>query len=142
MAKALIGNRISPERVVIFDSVRRGNFRGPGLSADDERAVAFRLETSAQRKRPNGLFKGLKYLPSGSVVDGLGAALLARCQVAGIAATLCATWPESGGSAVSLAKSLVKSALPGLGESGSGDDGEVSEFDGRVDHLFDSKMYT
>jgi predicted ATP-grasp superfamily ATP-dependent carboligase len=42
--------------------------------------------------RDNGgssLLRGIDYFPSGSVIDGLAAALLGRCQVKNIKGTLC-----------------------------------------------------
>ncbi|KAI9077603.1 hypothetical protein K1719_040440 [Acacia pycnantha] len=58
---------------------------------------------------------GLEYYPSGSVVDGLSAALLERCQILKIKGVLCVSWPEFDASVVSLMKGLVqRDVLPGL----------------------------
>ncbi|KAK1276988.1 hypothetical protein QJS04_geneDACA011033 [Acorus gramineus] len=118
VARALLGP-FDPERVMIFDSIRVHGFRGR-LSPDDE--VAYKLETSEQRRSADRAAKaavGVDYLPSGSVIDGLGAALMGRCQVRRLKATLCVTWPESGGrGAAALLKDLVREALPGLGFGG------------------------
>ncbi|XP_026379422.1 uncharacterized protein LOC113274164 [Papaver somniferum] len=53
------------------------------------------------------MVKGLDYFPSGSVIDGISAALLARCQIKKICATLCVTWPQNGYSVHSV-KGLVQ----------------------------------
>ncbi|KAJ0734893.1 hypothetical protein HanPI659440_Chr11g0425611 [Helianthus annuus] len=50
-----------------------------------------KLETSKERKGAP-LLKSLSYFPSGSVVEGLGAALLGCCQMMNIKATLCVSW--------------------------------------------------
>lgn len=78
----------------------------------------------------------MDYFPSGSVIDGLAAAILARCQVKKIKGTLCVSWPDSGNSVVSLLKSLVKEVLPDLDLKGSVGSDWVR--DGRVD----SELYT
>ncbi|KAL5553568.1 hypothetical protein UlMin_040969 [Ulmus minor] len=142
VAKLLIGGQIVPEKVLIFDSIQRQNFRGR-LSPDE--TVAFKLETSSERKGlGDGLaLKGLDYFPSGSMVDGLAAALLSRCEMKNIKGTLCVTWPELGGAVVSLVKSLLGSVLPGLDLSvrGSAAD-ERLQFGQVKDNLFDSELYT
>ncbi|PHU02157.1 hypothetical protein BC332_27408 [Capsicum chinense] len=104
VAKLLIGEQIIPEKVLILDSIRSSNFRGR-LSPDE--AFAFKLESSAERKANAPLVKCADYLPSGSVVDGLAAALLSRCQLNKIRGTLCVSWPEVGVSVISLVKSLL-----------------------------------
>ncbi|KAL4574606.1 hypothetical protein LXL04_021440 [Taraxacum kok-saghyz] len=111
IAKTLIGEQIVPERVLILDSIQRRNFRGR-ISTDD--TFAMKLETTVERKGPP-LLKSLSYLPSGSVVEGLGAALLGRCQMKGIKGILCVTWPEVGGSVTSKVKDLlVKDVFHGM----------------------------
>ncbi|KAI3937055.1 hypothetical protein MKX01_015270 [Papaver californicum] len=61
------------------------------------------------------MVKGLDYFPSGSVIDGISAALLARCQIKKIPATLCVTWPQNGYSVISYLKSVVlRDVLPKL----------------------------
>ncbi|MCD9641216.1 hypothetical protein HAX54_027285 [Datura stramonium] len=110
VAKLLIGEQIIPEKVLILDSIRSSNFRGR-LSPDE--AVAFKLESSTERKakadghQDSPLVKCTDYLPSGSVVDGLAAALLSRCQLKKIRGTLCVSWPDVGVSVMSLVKSLL-----------------------------------
>ncbi|KAI3877718.1 hypothetical protein MKW98_020199 [Papaver atlanticum] len=42
------------------------------------------------------MVKGLDYFPSGSVIDGISAALLARYQIKKIRVTLSITWPQNG----------------------------------------------
>ncbi|KAM3753601.1 hypothetical protein ACB098_03G105600 [Castanea mollissima] len=112
VAKLLIGEQIIPGRVLILDSVQSQSFRGK-LSPDE--TFAFKLETSSEREGldDSSLLKGINYFPSGSVVDGLAAALLGRCQMRNIKGTLCVLWPEFGGAAVSLVKSLLqRNVLP------------------------------
>lgn len=138
VAKLLIGEKIIPERVLILDSVRSQSFRGK-LSPDE--TFAFKLETSSERKGldDSSLLKGINYFPSASVVDGLAAALLGRCQMRNIKGTLCVSWPQFGVPAVSLLKSLLqRNVLPGLDLSINAD-GMVSW---TKDHSFDSELYT
>ncbi|RDY01093.1 Peroxidase 11, partial [Mucuna pruriens] len=107
VARLLLGDRIRPDSVLVFDSLQARNYRGK-LSSDE--TVAFKLETSAERKRRDGekLLGELAYYPSGSVVDGLGAAILARCQALNIRASLCVSWPQFDASVVSLIKGLLQ----------------------------------
>ncbi|KAM6571901.1 hypothetical protein CsatA_015981 [Cannabis sativa] len=139
VAKVLISEQIIPERVLVFDSIQRQNFRGRLLP---DEPFAFKLVTSLERKEPSDsrALKGLDYLPSGSLVDGLGAALLARCQMKSIKGTLCVGWPEVGGVAVTLVKSLLKSVLPSL-DINIHEDKDLWSSQNR-DHHFDSNMYT
>lgn len=144
VAKLLIGEEIVPERVVVLDTVQSRNFRGK-LSPDE--TFGFKLETSSERKELGGGLKGLEYFPSGSVVDGLGAALLGRCQMRNIKGSLCVTWPEFGVDVVSLVKSLlIDNVLPGLDFSTLlCNAGDVDEFSGSCqikDHSYDSDLYT
>lgn len=113
VAKILIGEKIVPERVLILDSVQSRNFRGR-LSNDE--TIAFKLETSTERENDqNSLLVGLDYYPSGSVVDGLGAALLSRCQLLKVKGTLCVSWPDLGMPVMNLVKSvLMKDVLNGV----------------------------
>ena len=90
------------ERVLLLDSVQNRNFRGKFYR---DEAVAFKLETTSLRKSESMSALGdlrLEYLPSASVVDGIGAVVLARCEMSKIEAVLCVTWPEFGGAAVEL----------------------------------------
>lgn len=99
---------------MILDSIRFRNFRGR-LSPDE--AVALKLETLAERRSGVGerMVKGLGYYPCGSVVDGLGAAFLGRCQVLNVRGVLCVSWPEFDVSVVNLVKGLVQNeVLPGF----------------------------
>lgn len=142
VAKVLIGEQIIPERVVVFDSVQPQNFRGR-LSPDE--TFAFKLETSLERKElsDNHALKGLDYLPSGSVVDGLAAAFLARCQMRNIKGALCVAWPEVGGAAVALVKSILRNILPSLDKGIHGNaEEEGLWFSQNRDHHFDSDLYT
>lgn len=149
VAKLLIGEQIVPEKVLILDSIQSRNFRGK-LSPDE--TFAFKLETSQQRKRlgndgcgDSSLLKGIDYFPSGSMVDGLSAALLGQCQMKKIKGTLCVSWPEFGGSVASLVKSLLlKDVLPGFEYSivdGEGGD-SCLRFGQIKDNRLDSELYT
>ncbi|CAA2977461.1 uncharacterized protein LOC111396235 [Olea europaea subsp. europaea] len=145
VSKLLIGERIIPERVLILDSVQSRYFRGK-LSPDDIFAV--KLETSLERKSSDTgdspLIKGLDYFSSGSVVDGLAAALLSRCQLKKIKGTLCVSWPHFGISVMSLIKSLLlKDVLAGINPSSDMnlESGYLS-FSRRKDLHLDSELYT
>lgn len=144
LAKLLIGEKISPQRVLILDSVKSCNFRGK-LSPDD--TIAFKLETSLEKKSSDAgdspLVKGLDYYPSGSIVDGLGAALLSRCQLKKIKGTLCVSWPDLGMPVMSLVKSiLVKGVLNGVKYSiDAGYEVEYLKLSHRKDRV-DSDLYT
>lgn len=147
VAKLLMADKIIPQRVLILDSVQSRNFRGKLLP---DEAFAFKLETSSERNRlreGNGglsLLEDMDYFPSGSVVDGLGAALLAQCQMRNIKAALCVSWPEFGGAVVSLIKSILhRSVLRGMDLRTSDDDkDEYVRFGWPKDHPFDSVLYT
>nr|XP_043610546.1 uncharacterized protein LOC122582242 [Erigeron canadensis] len=139
IAKTLIGQQIIPDRVLIFDSVQPRNFRGR-ISTDD--TFAMKLETAKERKGAP-LLKNLTYFPSGSVIEGLGAALLSRCQVMNIRGTLCVAWPELGGSVISMLKALLmKDVLPGMElHIDANGEGEGSSLGSR-NHYLDSDLYT
>ncbi|KAF5443477.1 hypothetical protein F2P56_036031 [Juglans regia] len=148
VAKLLIADQIIPERVLILDSIQSRNFRGK-LSPDE--TFVYKLETSSEKREGLGegnggssLLKGIDYFPSGSLVDGLAAALLGRCQMKNIKGTLCLSWPEFGGPVVSLLKSILhKSVLPGLNLSINGGIGdEYSRFSWTKDRPVYSEFYT
>ncbi|CAM8979918.1 unnamed protein product [Rhodiola kirilowii] len=134
-AKLLIDNQIIPDRVLILDSIQSRNFRGK-LPPDD--SLFFKLETLAERNNSkttcSNLLKGINYFPSGSIIDGLSAALLSRCQIRNIKATLGLSWPESGPSATSLIKSALMTALPNLKTN--------EEASGKAAHMNNSELYT
>ncbi|OIW04686.1 hypothetical protein TanjilG_00122 [Lupinus angustifolius] len=142
VARVLIGDRIVPDSVLILDSIRPRNYRGR-LSSDE--AVAFRLESLAERKRGKGekMLEGLEYYPSGSVVDGLAAAVLARCQVLGIRAGLCVSWPQFDASVSALLKGVLRNgALRGLDLDLIFSDEVLQSGKGRSkDHGFQSDLY-
>ncbi|EPS62259.1 hypothetical protein M569_12532 [Genlisea aurea] len=101
VAKLLVGggnNAISPQSVLILDSIRSCNFRGK-LSSDE--AAAFKLE--------NGecVVKGVDYYPSGSIADGLGASVLSRCAMKKIRGCLYLSWPDFGLPVMSIVKAAV-----------------------------------
>lgn len=139
VAQLLIGEQIIPERLLILDSVQGRNFRGR-LSADD--AFALKLETSSERGG-SPLLQGLNYFPTGSVVDGLAAALLGRCQMKNIRGTLCVSWPDFGGPVSKLIKSLLlKDVVPGLEHSIDNNMDEGYRFGRSKDHHLDLDLYT
>ncbi|CAI9785325.1 unnamed protein product [Fraxinus pennsylvanica] len=144
VAKLLIGEQIIPERVLILDSVQSRNFRGK-LSPDDVFAV--KLETSLERRSSDTgyspLIKGLDYFPSGSVVEGLAAALLSQCQLKKIKGTLFVSWPHFGVSVISLIKSLLlRDVFTGISTSSDVDlENEYLRFTRSKDRL-DSELYT
>lgn len=140
VAKLLIGEEIMPERVLILDSIQNQNFRGK-LPPDE--TFAFKLETSAARKDLPSLLKDVDYFPSGSMVDGLPAALLSRCQLKNIKGTLCVLWPEFGRSAVPFIQSLLqRNVLPDLDFSLNNGEDSYSRFSQNKNHPFDSELYT
>ncbi|KAL6496079.1 hypothetical protein OROHE_002090 [Orobanche hederae] len=142
VVKMLIGEKIVPERVLILDSVQSRNFRGR-LSNDE--TIAFKLETSAERENDQNslLVKGFDYYPSGSVVDGLGAALLSRCQLLKVKGTLCVSWPDLGMPVMNLVKSvLMKDVLNGVDYSVGRDyEAEYLRLSRKKDRV-DSDLYT
>ncbi|KAK7309939.1 hypothetical protein RJT34_07087 [Clitoria ternatea] len=139
VAKLLLGDQIQPESVIVLDSIKAPNHRGR-LSSDE--TLAFKLESSSERKRSDGerLLEGLEYYPSGSVVDGLGAALLARCEFLNLRASLCVSWPHFDTSVVLLLKDLLRcGALKGF-DFGSSDEG-LKFGTRRKDSVFQSELY-
>lgn len=143
VARLLIGEKIIPQSVLILDSVQSHNFRGR-LPPDE--TIAFKLETSLERKQSeanDSFVKGLDYYPSGSVVDGLAAALLSRCQLKKIKGTLCVSWPALGLPVMSLVKSLlVRNVLTGINYTIDGDyEEEYLKLSRRKDRV-DSDLYT
>ncbi|CAJ1932126.1 unnamed protein product [Sphenostylis stenocarpa] len=139
VAKALLTGRIRPDSVLILDSFAPCNFRGK-LSSDE--AVAFKLENAAERKTSGRekLLADLEYYPSGSVVDGLGAAILARCQVMNVRASLCVSWPQFDASVVSLIKGLLQLGVL-RGFNFDLNDGEVLKFGRIKDRVLHSELY-
>ncbi|CAL5189106.1 unnamed protein product [Lathyrus oleraceus] len=134
VAEVLLNDRIRPDSVIILDSIQPMNHRG--LLSSDE-AVAFKLESSAERKKAveEKLLGGLEYYPSGSVVDGLGAAILGRCQILNLRASLCVSWPQFDSSVVLLLKDLLRQFDLGF----NGD--EALKFGRNRDHVFQSHLY-
>lgn len=129
VAKCLIES-VSADQVVIFDCIRSQNYRGR-IEVDD--TLAFKLETKQQRLDEGSLsVNGVDYLPSGSVMDGLGAAILTKCQMKGIRGTLVATWPENGGFEV------LKTVFKELGFDVSGIESEFT----KVNSHSDLDLYT
>ncbi|BBN19519.1 hypothetical protein MPTK1_8g11340 [Marchantia polymorpha subsp. ruderalis] len=99
--KTLFQN-IQPERVLIVALTPIHHFRGK-LSSDDP--SFFLLETDQQKREEKADLIYSKreeaeetklvapYYPSGSLVDGLPAALLTHCQLRGLRGRLLVTWP-------------------------------------------------
>ncbi|KAF8097180.1 hypothetical protein N665_0293s0030 [Sinapis alba] len=110
VSRVLIGQDIVPERVIILDSIQSRNFRGR-LSPDE--TLAAKLETSSEKKAATSRLN-LNYFPSGSVIDGLSASLLSRCQLKNIRGTLVVSWPEFDPSVVRFVGALLKNIVPGL----------------------------
>ncbi|CAN0913235.1 hypothetical protein LINGRAHAP2_LOCUS27796 [Linum grandiflorum] len=140
VAKLLVGDQIVPERVLILGSVQSQNFRGK-LSPDE--TYAFKLETLEERKG-SSLLKGIDYFPSGSMVDGLAAALLARWQMKNVRGTLCVSWPDHGSAVITLVKSLLKNdVLQGFDlSSTAGAEDRHSRINQIKHNPFDSDLYT
>ncbi|XP_031481379.1 uncharacterized protein LOC116251319 [Nymphaea colorata] len=128
----VVFEKIRPKRVLILSSIQSMNFRGKIYN--DER-FAFKLETLEQRLDPEGpLVRELSYFPSGSLIEGIAASLLAACQVRKIKGTLVVSWPESQVSVV-LLRSVLRNIVGGLDFSPSL---ETSPF---KDVLAESEMY-
>lgn len=141
VAKLLLADKIVPERVLILDSIQIQKFRGK-LSRDD--TVAFKLETSSEKKGSgeSPLLREIDYFPSGSLVDGLAAALLGQCQIKNIRGTLCVSWPEFGKPVMRLIKSLLmKHVLPDFDFTTSSED-ESAKSNWLKDPLLESDFYT
>lgn len=143
VSRLLLGEKITPERVLILDSIQIQKFRGK-LSRDD--TVAYKLETSSERKglgESSGLLSDLDYFPSGSVVDGLASALLARCQIRNIRGTLCVSWPEFGKHVMQLVRSLLlKNVIPDFDFSSTSYKDENLKSSWLKDPLLDTELYT
>ncbi|CAN8266549.1 unnamed protein product [Cochlearia groenlandica] len=140
VSRLLIGQDIVPERVLVLDSIQSRNFRGR-LSPDE--TLAAKLETTSEKKDKSRV--NLDYFPSGSVVDGLSASLLSRCQLKNIRGTLVVSWPEFGPSVIRFVGALVKSIVPILDVESVNKDLEKyssSRTGLKRDALFDSDLYT
>ncbi|XP_042415899.1 uncharacterized protein LOC122005060 [Zingiber officinale] len=136
VAKSLLGG-IQAERVLILDSIRSQNYR-ERLAVDE--TLAFKLETVEERNAEQHLVRGLDYFPSGSVMDGLGAAIIAECQMRRAKGTLVATWPASARSAeMTMFGSLLKDLGFPMSES-DGNDDFVAGYSGSS--RYDSDLYT
>lgn len=110
-AKTLL-REVRPEKVVVVGSIPSQHFRGK-LSSDE--ALIFNLETLAQRlDEKDGALKGVPYFPSGSVVDGLAAALLTQCQIMKLKGRLLVSWPDYDDPVVNLLTSVLKKVCPAV----------------------------
>ncbi|KAK7407636.1 hypothetical protein VNO78_09606 [Psophocarpus tetragonolobus] len=135
VARALLS--LHPSSVLILDSLLPRHFRAR-LSSDPP--LAFKLETSAERAHPLKILPDLPYYPSGSVVDGLSAAILSRCQLLNIRASLCVSWPEFDVSVLSLIKGLLQGGVLKGFDFGF-TEAEVSKFGRSKDRVFHSELY-
>lgn len=103
---------VRPEKVVVMGSIPSQHFRGK-LSSDE--TLIFKLETLAERLDENdGALKGVPYYPSGSMIDGLAAALLTQCQVTKLKGQLLVSWPDYDASVVNLLNSVLKKVCPAV----------------------------
>jgi len=82
---------IQPDRVLIMDSISSLHFRGK-LSADEP--LLFLLESSVSKKAKKDQATIAPYYPSGSLVDGVAAALITHCQLQALKAELLMSWPN------------------------------------------------
>lgn len=75
-------------------------------------------------KTCNDLMVGgdVEYFPSGSLIDGFGAAVLARCQLMKIRGAMCVSWPEMGRGVVLKVKALLQGLIPNVNFELSGSD--------------------
>ncbi|EOA24583.1 hypothetical protein CARUB_v10017846mg [Capsella rubella] len=140
VSRLLIGQDIIPERVIILDSIQSRNFRGK-LSPDE--TLAAKLETSAEKKATSHLVN-LDYFPSGSVIDGLSASLLSRCQLKNMKGTLVISWPEFGPSVIRFVGALLKHIVPSLDLTNVNKDLEKNSSRAglKKDAWVDSELYT
>ncbi|KAG2301987.1 hypothetical protein Bca4012_060324 [Brassica carinata] len=136
VSRLLIGQDIIPERVVILDSVQSRNFRGR-LSPDE--TLAAKLETSSEKEAVTSRVN-LDYFPSGSVIDGLSASLLSRCQVKNIRGTLVVSWPEFGSNVIRFVRALLKNIVPSLDVASVNK--ELEKCSSRKDAWTESDLYT
>ncbi|MED6199371.1 hypothetical protein PIB30_075347 [Stylosanthes scabra] len=139
ITKTLIGHQIRPQSVLLFDSLVPSNHRGR-LTSDE--AVAFKLDTSAEQKAADGekILEGVEYYPSGSIVDGLAAAILARCQLLNLRASLCVSWSEFDRSVMVLIANLLRDGvLRGCDDLRFGD--HVMRFGRKKGRGFGSELY-
>lgn len=110
-AKILL-REVRPDKVVVVGSIPSQHFRGK-LSSDG--TLIFKLETLAQRlDESDGMLKEVPYFPSGSMVDGLAAALITQCQVMKLKGRLLVSWPDYEAPVVNLLTSVLKKVCPAV----------------------------
>lgn len=94
------------ERVLIIEHTPIRHFRGK-LSVDEP--MVFVMSTDQQKLEDKQSGVGAPWYPSGSMVDGLAAALLTHCQLREVKGRLLLTWPE-------VDSGLVKMVVPILSD--------------------------
>eukprot|EP00249_Psilotum_nudum_P013162 c24188_g1_i1 orf=142-948(+) len=104
----LVFGAIEPENVLMLAPLQSDHFRGK-LSADDR--LIFKLETDCQRLETSDPELKVPYLPSGSLVDGIAAAVLTHCQLRRLRGRLLLSWPDCNASTLSLLASILSSLL-------------------------------
>ncbi|CAG7862220.1 unnamed protein product, partial [Brassica rapa] len=108
------------------------------ISPDE--TLAAKLETSSEKKAATTSRVNIDYFPSGSVIDGLSASLLSRCQVKNIRGTLVVSWPEFGPSVIRFVGALLKSIVPSLDVGSVNKD--LEKYSSRKDAWIESDLYT
>ncbi|KAH9571116.1 hypothetical protein CY35_02G076000 [Sphagnum magellanicum] len=99
---------IQPSRVLILGTIASQHFRGK-LSADDP--LLFVLETDEQKSEDKDQVAVAPFFPSGSLVDGVAAALITHCQIQGQKACLLMSWPDTNMSVLRLLVSAITTLI-------------------------------
>lgn len=124
------------DRVLVFDSIRPENFRGRLDAEGEEEAMVFKMETTEERRACEGskMVKGVGWLGSGSLVEGLGAAVMGECEMRRRKGALVAAVVGKEGRR---AARVFKRVMTGLGieVADAGDDVKVASWQ-------DSDLYT
>ncbi|CAM6102432.1 unnamed protein product [Calypogeia fissa] len=96
------------ERVLVLEHTPIRHFRGK-LSVDEP--MLFVLNTDQQKLEDEKSAPVAPYYPSGSLVDGLAAALLTHCQLRGLKGRLLLTWPEDDSGLVKMLVAILSNIL-------------------------------